>query len=473
MAGLKICLSQAQTDVSYHTIQSKHKENKTENKMGITFRSGKYHRFVRLGGRTIKDGEAVAVWNRRGEHTQIIGPKRIIMWYSAILFLTRFKAEGDQYLKIKHRDGTVEHLQGPVQMYRNPSYHDTISVNDGIKLKENEVIQVSHLPMLRNIDAKYNADGTTTQKDEDLLAEKSKRFVRGPTLFIPAEDECVEEFEWSGLLNELTCAAQHGFGDEELLKFKKVQVHTKRVWRVKVPIGSESTKVYASLAITYMIDSIDKVTIHKDPIASICASLMGDLQDLFTDDLPTVTSLSDFWKIQTNVTHKMSGSKSFPSLIGTGEAIGFSIESVQVLEIVPGRRMQKQLTTEYERKLQMNAQFADKESEIQFQELELEERCKKMENEAELNRKEAKMQAELAEELHMQKVAALNQEQDMAKIKYHEKLEAWKASDALVLNFLGSLKELGVDMSKFLCTEGGNKAASKIIKRAPSLATSP
>ena len=34
--------------------------------MGITFRSGGYIKHVRFGGRTIKDGEAAAIWNRNG-----------------------------------------------------------------------------------------------------------------------------------------------------------------------------------------------------------------------------------------------------------------------------------------------------------------------------------------------------------------------------------------------------------------------
>lgn len=437
--------------------------------MGIGFRSGGYTKFVRIGGRTIKDGEAAAIWNRNGEHKQIVGPQRVMMFYSTIRFLTRFKAEADQYLKIQHRDGTVEHLQGPVQMYLNPSFHDTISVNDGIKLKENEVIHVSHLPLLKIDDIAYNVDGTAVGKDESHVVRKSKRFVLGPTLFIPAEDEMVEEFHWSGLPEELDFASHHGSGRQASISFQKVQLHTSRVWSVCVPIGNELTKVHASLAITYKIDSIDKVTMHNDPCASICAALMGDIQDLVSDDLPKVTSAADFRSIQINVTRKMSGSKSFPNLMGTGEAIGFSIDSVQVLEVTPGSRMKKHLTTEHEREMRMNTQVATKESEIKFQELELEERHKKMENEVELSRKEAKMQAELAEELHMQKMSALNQEQEITKLRKQEKLDYLKASDELVLNFLGNLKELGVDMSKYLCTEAGNKAAKKIINRAPSL----
>lgn len=444
--------------------------------MGITFRSGDYIQHVYIGGRTIKDGEAAAVWNRRGEHTQIVGPRRILLLHSTIRFLTRFKAEADQYLRINHRDGTVQHIQGPIQMYLNPSYHDKITVKDGIKLKENEVIQVSHLPQLDRSEVEYNVDGTSVNKKVEEaapLTKQSKRFVAGPILFIPAEDELVEVFEWSGLPKEI----EDGMANltwQPTEKFTTVELHTKRVWRSKVAIGSQSTKVIASLAITYKIDSIAKVTLHKDPCASVCAALMGDIQDLFQqeDERKSAFSGSDFEVIQANVAWKLSGSKSFPTLMGMGETIGFSIESVQVLDIAPGQKLQVQINAEHKREMQMKAQVSNKESEIQFQELELEDRRKKMENKVELSRKEAKLQADLAEELHLQEIAALDHEYELHKRREQQKIESWKAGDDVVLGFLGNLKELGVDMSKFMCTVGGKKASIGILKRAPSLASS-
>jgi hypothetical protein len=104
--------------------------------------------------------------------------------------------------------------------------------------------------------------------------------------------------------------------------------------------------------------------------------------------------------------------------------------------------------------------------------LELEERRKKMENKIQLSRKEAKMQSELAEELYLQKMAASDQQYELDKKREKQKLESWKASDEAVLYFLGNLKELGVDMSKFMCTDGGKKATTEILNRAPSLASS-
>merc|ERR1712183_215185 len=149
---------------------------------------------------------------------------------------------------------------------------------------------------------------------------------------------------------------------------------------------------------------------------------------------------------------------------------GFYIKSVTLLEVSPGAKLQREIHQEHEQAMKITAQVTKKESEIRFQELELEERRKKMENKIDIARKEAKMQADLDEEIFSQKVEALDRENELAKTKELHQLEAWKASDATVLSFFGNLKELGVDMSAFMCITGGQKATADIIKRSPSLA---
>lgn len=121
----------------------------------------------------------------------------------------------------------------------------------------------------------------------------------------------------------------------------------------------------------------------------------------------------------------------------------------------------------------MKAKVANKESEIRFQELELEECQKKMENTIEFSRKKAKMEAELAEEFFLQKMKTIDQQTELATKKEERQLEAWQASDATVLRFLKNLGELGVGISTFLCTPGGKKATAGILERAPSLAVAP
>jgi len=374
-----------------------------------------------------------------------------------------------------HRDGTVEHLQGPIEIYLNPKYHDEIAVKDGIQLKENEVILVSHMHYCSDEQEKSKFIDIAKDEQQATLAKKSKQIIQGPTLFVPGADELVEEHVWSFLPAELHVGMDETDPPD---RFSKVSLHTNKEWNVKVPIGqSESKRVLAFLTVTYSIVCFEKATLNEDPCRCLCSALMADVQELFQDQeidegKCSISASKGFQLIQEKVSKKLKSS-SFRHLLGTGDACGFCIASVKLLEVIPGSQLFEQIDQEQRHATKMKAKVADKESQIHFQELELQEEQKRMENKAELARKEAKMKADLAEELHLQKVTALNQENELTKKAMQEKLDSWKAADATVLAFMKNLKDLDVDMSAFLCTVGGQKACSDILRRSRLLVLKP
>ena len=103
--------------------------------MGIDFRDARYRRFVTLGKRTVKDGECMVVWNRKGAARVVVGPRLERLWCSQIRFLDRFTASPEQYLCVRHKSGRVEHVRGPALLYENPVDHDDVEVCDAIVLK--------------------------------------------------------------------------------------------------------------------------------------------------------------------------------------------------------------------------------------------------------------------------------------------------------------------------------------------------
>ena len=139
------------------------------------------------------------------------------------------------------------------------------------------------------------------------------------------------------------------------------------------------------------------------------------------------------------------------------------------MNFVPGPKIVERLDIEDQRQNDLTKGVAKREGQIQFQELDLIERRKQIEIEIELAKKEAQMQAELSEELHVQKLASIEQEIELAKRKMEGDLESWKNSDEIVLNFLWNLKNIGVDLTQFLCTPAGRGIASHVLDRTPSL----
>ena len=116
--------------------------------MGITFRDGSYVRHIRIGKRTIKEGEFALVWNVNGRCTKYHGPRQVRFWYSTIRFCTKFIANEKQYLVVCHKDGRTVHTPGPCSQYLDHLLHESIKVHDGIQVNADECLVV------------YNSSGT-------------------------------------------------------------------------------------------------------------------------------------------------------------------------------------------------------------------------------------------------------------------------------------------------------------------------
>lgn len=219
--------------------------------MGITFRSGSYIRFVRIGGRTIKEGEAAAIWNSKGVHKQIVGPRRVQLFFSTVRFLTRHKAESHQYLVVKHRDGRVEHIRGPVQLYQNPAFHDDVFVKDGIFLKSS-----SDFILVRNV----STDNLSEEDNNNMSANIRK--IHGPTLFIPSPEENIQEFEWSK--NRFHTLHDSTYPIDVTLQ---------------IPLNKNNHHVEVNLHIEYKISSscsTEKLLKHNDPLTRIENAILSD-----------------------------------------------------------------------------------------------------------------------------------------------------------------------------------------------------
>ena len=231
--------------------------------MGITFRNGDYIKFVRFGGRTIKDGEAAAIWNRNGVHTEIVGPRRVQLFFSTIRFLSRFKAESNQYLVVKHINGRVEHLRGPTALFQNPAIHDEVLVVDGLHLKSSsEFVLIQNDPATKESVKKVS--GEVQNLSPNIFS------IQGPALFIPSPSEYVHRFSWSRIDGERLVP-----GDEGVEKFRTSANHLDAT--MTVPL-SNSYFIKAEIHVEYKISnlSLGKLLEHEDPISRMFNSLRVD-----------------------------------------------------------------------------------------------------------------------------------------------------------------------------------------------------
>lgn len=412
--------------------------------MGITFRSGNYIRFVRIGGRTIKDGEAAAVWNNKGVHTQIIGPRRLQLFFSTIRFLTRHKAEVHQYLVVKHRDGRVEHIRGPAEIYENPAFHDSVSVQDGTFLSSSDFIVVQKYGS--EIESKH------ISSNECIEITSNLHEIHGPKLFIPSPSDYVHEFSWSKVDGiKLIPAA---------MKFNTLcdSVYPMDV-TLKVPL-SNNNHIALALHVESKIlkASVEKLLEHKDPIARMHQALQADGQIL--GDMLTLQSVKE-WK-QTEMSNIFNNVESYTELNKAAKQSGMQIKSV----CLTSHTLSSELATIFndERDL-TRIQSTELKAKVQKQkiiEIEQAQRVKEIEHNANLKRIQIESDAQLEKEMHAIKLESLNRKLQLDGIKAGGTNEIVKKNNDTKLLFYEGVKKLEVDMTEFLTSTNNLEEMKKM-----------
>jgi len=169
--------------------------------MGIDFRGKGYVRFARIGKRTVKEGEACAIWNQKGQHTEVIGPKLVRLYWSTIRFLEHHVAGDEEFLKIQKRNGTVEHIRGPTELFENPVHHLKVTVEKAYHVPSS----ASHLLVLHKgpqmVVGSVQGEVPSTQQGQGRTASGAvsteQTIVTGPTIFFPEPTDSVHQFRWS------------------------------------------------------------------------------------------------------------------------------------------------------------------------------------------------------------------------------------------------------------------------------------
>jgi hypothetical protein len=421
--------------------------------MGVTFRTGHYVKFVRIGGRTIKDGEAAAIWNMRGEHREVIGPARVRLFYSTIRFLTRHKAESHQYLVVRYRNGVVDHIKGPTSLYCNPSKHDEITVRDCISLESaSDFILVQ------------NGDDMKKISDDDVSKSSKTVVIQGPTMFMPSPSEHVHEFYWSDMGNESKQKSRSlDFDDGEDGYAKKTSKSNSKedaskllVLRLSnssmtVPLEIKLSNRYVvqvHINVEYKLKSLspEVLLLHKDPLARMYKTVIAEGQMLGSKGLTKECKAwnhSDF----ENIFGKIDA---FPDLKQVARDSGFEIVVLNVSNYWICDELKSTVTRESTAQDNILAKIKALEQERKLRDLEQEEKKKEIEAENELSRIRIENEDRLDKEMHEIKKAALLRKAELNFLEENNMNEINKLRDERMINMLQSVKNLDVDMTKIL-----------------------
>lgn len=387
------------------------------------------------------------------------------MFNSAIHFLTRHKAESHQYLRIEHCDGRVEHIEGPVVLYQNPAYHDSVSVKDGYLLNSNSECIVA---FVKNEENNSNPSLVLTSRqtfehDEDKSAKIentnsssscnefhstiSKRIISGPSFFIPKPNERVHTFLWSD-------SSSNQISSFDILH--KLASTTLNATLLTLDRFSFDAK----LVISYEIGSIDKLLETQDPIKCLQNGLHFDSQTL-----GQAFHSGSLRSKREDVVTKLTTLVTYPSMMEAALQSGLTIHSIQVVDISLCSLLCSQIENEQSIAASTRREIVEKKHLSEIRDMEFEEKCKRLEEETALKRGQMTKDDKLDDESHVFKLAALERRmsREMEEARTLNDLEQLKEGN--VLKVMKELKGLGVDMTQFMNACGGQIIAEKIFQQ--------
>ena len=145
-----------------------------------------------MGFYTVRDGEMVIVWKCNGSCKFVRGPKRFFTAFSKVKSLALVYANQNEYLSVQFKDGHIENIPGPTNMFLNPLLHSDIKTNRAISLTANELLVVYR----RYRDSDHVELETTRGPNSNENVERL--VIRGPCIHVPDSDEWIHDFEWHG-----------------------------------------------------------------------------------------------------------------------------------------------------------------------------------------------------------------------------------------------------------------------------------
>lgn len=360
---------------------------------------------LKWGFVTVKDKERAVIWKKSGMSKIVEGPARVFLWGERIEPLRHFVADSKSYLAIERKDGTSEHVSGPVSMWFDPLVHRAVNVKRAIILDANEAIVI------------YYRDNTIT-----------RRVVYGPTVIVPKANEWVHSFKWS----------RHSTRHTESNKFFNILKTLPDKMDVDVPRvrSSDNAEMTVQLMVFMQLVDVEQLldTTH-DPLAEIHIAMTADV-------IKFVSGLTlDKFRQRSGDLNDLAN---FPQTVARAKAIGYRIEKITFRGIVYSIQIDKIMREALEADAALKL---EQHKEMQKQTLADETQ------QHELNRylRQKKAQAETSQ-----------CDLDIEKARFEqERLQAQQTEQAQLAFFHG-LKDLGVDLTQYLVSR--NRKLDKDIR---------
>lgn len=450
-----------------------------------TFRDGNYYRHVIFGKRTVKEGEAAAIWTPSGRRHVYEGPRRVRLWWSHVRFLNRSVADHHEYLVIHYRNGSREHRRGPCAMFIDPCIHQSIECVKAYKLGANEALVVYR----ENSSDGSKAEPTTAAAADVALAVPSpvtatgptqesvkspgsrqtpvqRRIVYGPAVYVPRHDEWVHNFSWHGSPKFGGKPGQgsktgqpndtkvpHALNFEVLRQMPDQMYCTVRDVRTK-----DDAQVAVHLMIFYELTDIElMLESTNDPIGDFINGVSADVMAF---------GASNTYESLLERTDQLTDLASFPTAAARMASVGYKLLQVAYRGYSTSAFLQEMHDEAIAKRTKLRLQSATARVEQAEQSMLLQAKEERAEGERSLEAAAAKhkleVEAEAAEQQRKERDAdhaqRLRHEQECAA----HKLKILKEQNDEELRRAAALQQLGVDLTKLLCVSADRQPSQHV-----------
>ena len=245
---------------------------------------------------TIEEGRKALAYRLGGRIDVIEGPARCWQGMTRFHEMRHQVAHPGEFLIIRFRDGTQQHLEGPAQIWFDPRIHEEISVQEGLSLAAKEAVVV------------YGKSET---------GETQRRVRFGPGLFVPQPGEWLHKFSWHASEGG-SCGVEK---TPNALNFQKMWLMPDQMYHdVRDVRTADDAVLVIRLMIFFELVDIEKMldTTH-DPI--------GDFINAATSDVVEFTGRFTFEEFKKQTEH-LNQLSTYSQLIHRAEQCGYQINNV-------------------------------------------------------------------------------------------------------------------------------------------------
>ncbi|XP_071950449.1 uncharacterized protein [Antedon mediterranea] len=375
--------------------------------------------------KTLDEGDQALVYNSQGEARIEHGPKRVFLWRSRRFEILRhIVASQKQFLKIRFKNGDVEHKEGPCRVYLNPMIHSSVYPEDCLTLDANEVVVV------------YGSDEK---------GQMTRRLQYGPTLFSPKSNEWLHEFSWHGTDPSNKTRKLPG-----ILNFKKLWVIPDQLYfNVEDVRTKDDALLRVKLMIFFELSDIELMLSRtSDPIA--------DLINDVSADVVTFTSQVTYEEFNTKC-GELNKVESYPELMERSKLIGYTVSKVVFRGYHANAALEQLHHKSVETRTRLKLMMETEEQEQSLTDMKLK---------SEISQSTLKQQLEIGTLKHTQELElqSRNYELEVAKKAHHDKVQQHKEEEMAKIEMQikennqkleknRKLQDIGVNISEYLISK--------------------